>query len=444
MKFRKWQLEALQILGNSWEKRPLIRAVMGAGKSIVIAEIVKRHQYSHDIVVSVPTRDLVEQLAETIETHTELMCGRYYSHAKTIATVTVVCNDSLANLPMPLRPFDPFARLRSTLWIADEAHQTECDTVKAFVSRWNPELRVGFSATPWRSSDRESISAFETLIYDYGAGDAIDDGVVVPPRIVHPEEGASVNYVCWEWMHSMSGPGVANAVGVEDAEEFAASLNMPVMCVHYKSPHNASDARKFLSLGGLRCVVYVDMLSEGFDCPAIDWMCLRRPVKSRVRFAQEVGRGLRARPGKTECLVFDPYDLFDSMGLSFEACLGEIDYEKDDVIPTIKLTQIFEETKTADSWNPGVEGMSAVRSYLRSTRVTVSIDGVIRNNGWRSKPASNKQMDLVASMFAGMSPERLGEHQQPLLACWMAMLSGELKKGDVSDLIAIVKNWRKL
>ena len=73
-----------------------------------------------------------------------------------------------------------------------------------------------------------------------------------------------------------------------------------------------------------RPAAYVNMLAEGFDCPGIMWICARRKIGSRVRFAQEIGRGLRSYHGKTECLVFDPHRLFQRLSLSYEACLGEI------------------------------------------------------------------------------------------------------------------------
>jgi hypothetical protein len=52
-------------------------------------------------------------------------------------------------------------------------------------------------------------------------------------------------------------------------------------------------------------VVFVTMLSEGFNEPSIDCICLLRPTKSPVLMVQTIGRGLRLYKGKDECLVLD-------------------------------------------------------------------------------------------------------------------------------------------
>jgi hypothetical protein len=192
------------------------------------------------------------------------------------------------------------------------------------------------------------------------------------------------------------------------------------------------------------------MLSEGFDCPAIRWMCMRRPVKSRVRFAQEVGRGLRADEGKTECLIFDPFDLFDQLSMTFEAALGEIEAEEKVVIPVFKLGELFPQdvVREAGTWNPPVEAISAVKSYLRATRVHLQMEGRVDAQGspsWRYDPTSTKQSDLVWSLLSRISPDKLPQHHAKALeASWFALSEKTLKKGDASDFINILKNWRYL
>lgn len=47
------------------------------------------------------------------------------------------------------------------------------------------------------------------------------------------------------------------------------------------------------------------MLSEGFDVPAVAAVVLARPTRSCGLYIQQVGRGLRRHPGKTDCIVID-------------------------------------------------------------------------------------------------------------------------------------------
>jgi DNA repair protein RadD len=55
----------------------------------------------------------------------------------------------------------------------------------------------------------------------------------------------------------------------------------------------------------VRALVNVNVLSEGFDAPHIDVVAMLRPTKSPGLYYQQVGRGLRLSPGKTDCLVLD-------------------------------------------------------------------------------------------------------------------------------------------
>jgi len=454
---RQCQVDAVQSIQKNIQENPVAWMVMGAGKSITIAEICRFTGPNHNVVVTVPTQELVRQIAETIRSHARIMVGEWYADSKEIRPITVACHQSLHTLPTVLRPDDPFANERGLFWIADECHKTECETVKTWADRMRPDWRVGFTATPYRSSEKQAVSLFDKICFEYLAADAFRDGHVVKPAIVHSPDG-DLNDVCLDFIRAQDIAGVCNAVSVEDAEYFSGLLNqngVESIAVHYQSEYSASDARAFIALGGKRCVVYVDMLAEGFDCPQIRYLVMRRNVGSRVRFAQEVGRGLRACEGKDKCFLFDPHDLFLTHDLSFEACLGEI--EVDEPIPTLKLQmELSVATKSAtkeggDIWGDGMPAtaLSAARQYLRSTVLDMKMNGVIdqkiSGSSWRSKPVSNKQLVFAQSLFENINRDKIPEvHQGALGACYHAMWTPQFKKGDVTDLIDILKNWRSL
>ena len=132
----------------------------------------------------------------------------------------------------------------------------------------------------------------------------------------------------------MVGPGLANAVDIADAEAFATYLcdrGIPSSAVHSKqSMHDQRSIIEKLHTGALRCVVHVNLLTEGSNYPWICWMLLRREVESRVRFAQEMGRGLRrcdeliwGKITKQQCVFLDPHDQFGSFDLAYTEALGE-------------------------------------------------------------------------------------------------------------------------
>jgi ATP-dependent helicase IRC3 len=60
-----------------------------------------------------------------------------------------------------------------------------------------------------------------------------------------------------------------------------------------------------LRSGTTRVLTNVNLLTEGYDEPAIDTIIVARPTRSRVLYLQVVGRGLRPYPGKRDCLIID-------------------------------------------------------------------------------------------------------------------------------------------
>ncbi len=67
----------------------------------------------------------------------------------------------------------------------------------------------------------------------------------------------------------------------------------------------AADSLRAFEAGELDALCVVDMFNEGLDVPGIDRIVLLRPTESRVVFLQQLGRGLRAMPGKPHLTVLD-------------------------------------------------------------------------------------------------------------------------------------------
>jgi type I site-specific restriction endonuclease len=317
---RLWQVEAVAAAKAQIDEAPVIRAIMGAGKSITIAQLI-RELAPEKTVVTTPTVALVEQLTKTFR-KAGLDAGMFYTRAKdTSAAVIVCCHPSLPQLTELIGDVD--------LWIADECHKTENPTVKSVLETWTPKRRIGFTATPYRASSAERLTLFESLAYDYGPAQGFADGVVVPPKIIHPEdEYEDVNEACIEMIHDTMeiGPGLVDAVSIKDAEEFAARLRQEGILARAIHSMQNDDIQasliEELRSRKLDCLVHVQILAEGVDLPWLRWLCCRRRISSRVLFAQYVGRGLRSHLGKTHCVVLDPWNLFRDLSLSNEALLS--------------------------------------------------------------------------------------------------------------------------
>ena len=414
---------------------------MGSGKSVLIAELcdAKHLEPGACIVVTCPSIRLVEQLHATIAARTSRVVGMYYTRCKdTDADVLICCAPSAPRLA---------ERMTRTvaLWVADECHGTAAPTLRAAADAFGDCARVGFSATPYRADERDGLPLYTDLAYSYTPADALADGVIVPFEVEYPPEStpatATTDGVCIDWIkarHADLGPGLVNARSIADADAFVAQLDangIRAAAVH--SAATDDDALDRLRTGDLDCVVHVNMLAEGVDLPWLRWLCMRRPVKSRVRFAQEVGRVLRSCEGKTHATLFDPCDLFDLHGLTADAALGW-DEGARQAADDVEAEAPPERGQPLDS----LVLLGRVDKWLRRTRIRIVAEGMADappRGSWRKNPISNKQARLIEKL----APARLRLAADDARREWLHRArqcahAGSLLSGSASDLICVM------
>tara|TARA_R110002167_G_scaffold74151_2_gene207666 strand:- start:589 stop:2115 length:1527 start_codon:yes stop_codon:yes gene_type:complete len=376
---RAWQEEALPIIINSIKsgtKRPVVSAIMGAGKSIMISELVYQALQNitdnQKIIICAPIKDLINQLTGTISFRCGNNVGKFFSDekdpSKKIIVTTFASSKKLAVLLES-------QNLKVSMLIGDEIHGTETDHFKEAMEIFKPNCQVGFTATPFRSDDKETLSLWDKVVYSYSAKQALQDKVIVPWKLVHWNGLGSddTDEVCLNMIKSMSktGPGVVNALNIQDAEHY--SMYLDANGIKSGTIHSGMDQEhkdftlKCLKEGTIACVVHVSMLAEGVDLPYLMWSVLRRPVGARVRFVQEVGRPLRAFPGKEYVLIGDPHDLFSKFTLANPEKLGEVlsDEEQEYEEILVLLEEEIEKRNVIRKMPPAV-AYDHVDSYLIS------------------------------------------------------------------------------
>lgn len=450
---RKWQVEALPKALECIERsgRGVVRAATGAGKSYLIAEICRMRPHD-SIVVVTPTTELVQELSTTIEKRCPGQVGQWWGERKEANGVTVVCNPSLPS-------FSKAYPGGVDVLIIDEAHESECDTFHETLQGFSAESIIGVTATPWRADTSETLSLFENLLYDYGPAQAIRDGVVVPPAIVHPAEGdgENINDIMLAMILREQGPGVVDSKNIADAREFCALLQsegVRAAIVHSQQKRPARKTIEELEAGKIDVIVHVEMLSRGVDIPCLRWLGCRRRIGSRTLFAQYVGRGLRCYPGKAECRILDPWDLFNVHSLDYEAVLGASQQTLDAHI--IKLQDLLEELSHSDAEPETLDGvpvkmLEPSAAYVRSLRHEMEARGVIpfdANPGfWRQDPARPDDVERVGARMrvvnrlvrSGEMPREQGR------ALWVAYRALRLQnRGTALDLNKILKvlEWK--
>lgn len=447
---RRWQTEALPIILSALRarERGIVSAVMGSGKSVLLARVCASGRGR--VLVTVPTVALVEQLAATIEEQCPGEVGKFYTYAKDSgARITVCCLPSVpALLDDPSWPGPP------ALWIADECHRTEASIILDAYKRLAPERALGFTATPFRSSDAEELSLWDRELHIYGVADALRDGVIVPFRSVQwgGAEDTPLDQACIEMIQQDGlGPGIVNATSIEDAVSFSRMLTAagtPCRPIHSALGRAERAATlSALQVGTLVAVCHVNMLSEGVDLPWLRWICLRRVVKSKVRFCQELGRVLRASPGKEEALILDPNDLLGAFSLSYEAVLSGMAAVPDAPLVAELREAERESRETPEAQVLAARTMAAWHRYLRAVYLAGVTSGHIecrvKSTRWRTYAATAKQLPMVERLLGGLSRDTSIPLPHRKMLVTIGEHAKELSRGDVHDLIALGLAFRK-
>lgn len=474
---RAWQAAAMSALASTGpSERSVVTAVMGAGKARFAVELARRATLAGvPVVLSTSTVQLVDQLSEDVARRLgSHAVGRYYTHGADITQpVIVTCLPSMPDLASELRRIGR----APCLWIADEAHKTECDAAATFARVASPVAAVGLSATPYRAKESATLSLWDREVFRYGFGDAIRDGVLVPFRLHFPGREFSgsgtmtdpreLDDACAAWIARQPGCGIVDAKSIADAVGFAARLSdggiaaLPIHSQMTRTAQRAALAR--LKAGDLKCLVHVQMLTEGVDIPFLTWGCLRRKRGSRVANAQHVGRYLRSYPGKTHADLFDPWQLLPSFGLDSPAALGEALDQPDDPIAT-ELDEAEDDTDplTGLSFKPKtkqdkirIERTTAASRFLAAAAASLRSAGVadaaFGGGRWRDRPASEKQIASLDKLTGktgqgGMSYALRQDRRRPAAmavgycATWYAMHPDRtrLKSGILSDLQTVI------
>ena len=113
--------------------------------------------------------------------------------------------------------------------------------------------------------------------------------------------------------------GIVYAISISHARNIAGYYNqygMNTIAIDSKTP--ANERKRLVEnfrQGKIQVLVNVDVFSEGFDCPDVEFIQLARPTLSLPKYLQQVGRGLRKTEGKESCMIIDNVGLYRLFGL---------------------------------------------------------------------------------------------------------------------------------
>lgn len=352
---RDYQIEAVHSVPNYFQTNsgnPVIAMPTGTGKSVVIAmllQMVYHYWPNQRVMVLTHVKELIQQNYDKLMTLWPAAPAGVYSaglnRKESHRRITFAGIGSVA------KKADLFGHI--DLVFIDEAHlvspndETLYQLFLTALKKVNPNVRVvGFTATPWRlgTGHITSDGIFTDVCFDITGMQAfnrlIAEGHLSPliPRQtklmldidgVHMRGG---ELIASELQQAVDKYEVTQAAlretlelahdrhhwlifasGVEHACHIADMLNdmgIPTVAIHSKMGDAQRDeAIRDFKAGKYRAAVNNNVLTTGFDFPAIDCIVVLRPTASTVLWVQMLGRGTRPFEcswyRKENCLVLD-------------------------------------------------------------------------------------------------------------------------------------------
>jgi len=310
----------------------------GTGKTHLLAAIVKgeeRRVKNPCVWIVAHRRELVAQINETLTKYNISLVDR---HVKALS------------IQWLSRHYDEIEE-KPELIVIDEAHHALAKTYKELWERFPMAKFLGLTATPCRLNRMGFTDLFETLVSSYTIGKFIQLGYLAPFDYVsiRPDSeeqklvdslvkrGADGDFQTKEMNKVLNTrpsierlyqsmvkfakdmKGIVYAINVEHAKnivDYYISKGVAAVEIDCKTPatQRKSMIQEFRQ-GKIRVLVNVDIFSEGFDCPDVEFVQLARPTLSLAKYLQMVGRGLRMAKGKKACTIIDNVGLYRMFGL---------------------------------------------------------------------------------------------------------------------------------
>lgn len=334
IELRPYQEAARKAIQSQWcagVKRTLLQLPTGCGKTIVFASVIADQvRKGERVLVLAHRNELLMQAADKLQTATGLKCSIERAEETSRDSWYRVTVGSVQTLQREQR-LKQFAPNYFETIVVDEAHHILSDGYQYVLSHFADAKVLGVTATNDRADKRNLGQFFQTLAYEYTLPQAIHDGylspikaLTIPLRLdlsqVTIQSGdfkaAQLGNALDPYLYRIADEIRANCVGrktlvflplIKTSQKFCAILNekgIRAAEVNGKSRNRAEITEAF-ARGDYEVLCNSMLLTEGWDCPAVDCVVPLRPTKIRSLYYQMVGRGTRLSPGKADLLLLD-------------------------------------------------------------------------------------------------------------------------------------------
>ena len=356
---RPYQQKAKRDIFESWDKvdNVMFQMPTGTGKTRLFTSLINDiNEYSKKIkepvkILIIAHRvELIKQIVDRLEEYAvpcSTIAGREERNYKLPVQVA-----SIQTLTHP-NNLEAARKLKAQFIIIDEAHHALASTYKKLWELYPNSKKLGVTATPWRMNNQSFLDLFESLITSMSIKDFIKKGYLSQYKYYSLKEDSYIQKTINEIKIDRFGEyseksmeekmdvgsiraqllnsylslakgkkGIIYAININHANHISQEYEgagYRTVSIDSRTPSAQRDKYvEEFKKGEIDIIVNVDIFSEGFDCPDIEFIQLARPTRSLVKYLQQVGRGLRPTKDKDNCIILDNVGMYSRFGLPDE------------------------------------------------------------------------------------------------------------------------------
>ena len=316
----------------------------GTGKTYLLTAVIDSFVNGNPmekVWIVAHRRELVSQIDETVR--------KFHSYFAS-NTSSLLSSVKAMSIQWLMRHYDEIEEEPGMI-VIDEAHHALAKTYKEMWERFPKAKFLGLTATPCRLNGKGFTDLFDILVQSWSVPEFISKGRLatydfvsiksdgVTQRLIDSlqKRGADGDYQNKEMDMLLNKKpsierlyqsleefgkdrkGIVYAINISHAQKITKLYQehgVNAIAIDSKTPatERQQDIEAFKK-GDIQVLVNVDIFSEGFDCPDVEFVQLARPTLSLAKYLQMVGRGLRVAKGKKNCVIIDNVGLYRVFGL---------------------------------------------------------------------------------------------------------------------------------
>jgi len=352
---RDYQQQHKLDIYNSWKKNKNVMLQMptGTGKTRLFVSICKdifkysaHKKHFFKVLVLAHRAELIEQISDNLSFKYGLAHSKIVSNCKP----NFKNQFQIASVQTLNRRIADWENIKFDFIIIDEAHHAVANSYVNIIKNLSNGYVRGVTATPVRLGQEGFTHIFNDLIlslpvkkfiekkilsgYDYFSikpdsktqhlineleidrtGDYKESNLINK----FDNKGVRANVLNTYLKYANNKKGIIYTINLEHNKHICDTFNNAGIISKAIDSNTKSDERKRIisefKNGEIKVLCNVNIFSEGFDCPDIEFIQLARPTTSLAMYLQQIGRGLRTHELIEKVIFLDNVGMFNRFGL---------------------------------------------------------------------------------------------------------------------------------